>query len=103
MDPFAHLHLADTSALRAMQELLLLADHIQIPSERCYQCILKHALKADAYAREALTLTAPTFIHQELADFASGVLATVRTAMQLGDTEAIASIPDSVREYRLKG
>jgi hypothetical protein len=43
--------------LRALvKELLLLEDHLSCTEKQCHECIVKHALKSEAWIDEALTL-----------------------------------------------
>jgi hypothetical protein len=39
-----------------VKELLLLEDHLSTPERQCKECIVKHALKSEAWVDEALTL-----------------------------------------------
>jgi hypothetical protein len=98
ISPFAHLHQAVTSEVRCLQELMLLEDHILHAADRCQQCMLKHALKADAYAREAIGLTGSTLRTHQLAHLTASVLTTVASA----NAALLPAIPSIVRQARVQ-
>ena len=40
-----------------VKELILLEDHLSCNEKQCRECIIKHALKSEAWAEEGLTLS----------------------------------------------
>ena len=66
--PLLPVHESSTSLLLAMENMAALEDHIRVPALRCHHCILKHALLARAYAREAIGLLNPPASAVELSD-----------------------------------
>lgn len=51
---------ASFSLGRAVEEALLLEDHLRNELQQCSRCITKHALRMIAYARESLSLAGRT-------------------------------------------
>lgn len=92
---FEHLHLAVTSRRRAIQELLLLSDHLTDASARCPRCILKHAMKADAYAKEAVALTGATQADGNLSALTGHILELI---IHEGDLTRIPAMVRALRE-----
>src|SRR5512143_1126269 len=92
---FEHLHLAETSRELCLGELELLCRHIEVDRDRCPRCMKKHALVADAYAREALGLTGAGALDEKIAAATAAILTGVKRGM-------LDDIPAIVRHMRVE-
>jgi hypothetical protein len=89
------LHSADFSGQEALAELVLLEDHLRYDDMRCLACIHKHALRAYAYAKEAVGLDKNDVVHRKIYDFINEVLLP-----GLEDESTWCKIADKIRELR---
>ncbi len=105
------------SVREAAKALILLEDHLFHPPRRCFDCIAKHAMAAEAFLEEAVTLgddadlvaqieEYPPMIRATLRDFIDGELTAHQAALSFrGIRKALVGISWGARftENRLLG